>query len=215
MTVFGRLSAGSTLVIGALLGACIGGGALPVTHYYTLRPPAAVTESSARESGDSGWVVGVPPFAVDPPYDQDRLVYRRGVDSTEVGFYAYHRWASPLGRLVAVALADGLRGTAGIVEIEPARAAGDYSARLEGRLLYLEELDSEAGQEARLSLQLDLRSDEGELLWTSVLTGSASGRVRDVSQVATLAQQAFDDVVRQASAGIESALGARPGAAIP
>ena len=29
-------------------------------------------------------------FDVDPPFDQDRIVYRVGAESPEIGFYAYH-----------------------------------------------------------------------------------------------------------------------------
>lgn len=199
------------LLIASLLAACAGGGGgLPVTHYYTLAGPAS---SGAAAGPEAGLVVGVRSLAVDPPYDQDRLVYREGPEATEIGFYAYHRWASPLGRLVAVALADGLSGTPGIASIEPARAATDYTARLDGRVIYLEEVDSPGAQEVRLSMELTLRDAEGGVVWSAVLTSAAAGRVREVSEVAAMAQRAFDDVVGQARAGIAAALEERATAA--
>ncbi len=85
----------------------------PTTRYYVLAPSNTAPETVATPTGGSGLRIGVEPFTVDPPYDRDQLVYRLGVDSVEVGFYSYHRWAAPLSELVAVAVAEGLRGTPG------------------------------------------------------------------------------------------------------
>lgn len=182
------------LSVTALLLGCAGGG-LPVTHYYTLRPPATVAQPDTAATGAS---VGVRPIAVDPPYDQDRLVYRKGRDGSEVGFYAYHRWASPLGRMIAVALADGLRAAPGVGSIEPIRSRGQYTALLVGRLRYLEQVDSASGQEVRIALDLELRDPQNQLLWSSPLAATASGAASEVTEVVDLARQAFDDVVEQA-----------------
>ena len=95
----------------ALLGAC---SSAPTTHYYLLAPKGASLSAGAPASDSAGLTVGVEPFTVDPPYDRDQLVYRLGLDSVEVGFYTYHRWAAPLGDLVALSLAEGLQGTPGI-----------------------------------------------------------------------------------------------------
>jgi uncharacterized lipoprotein YmbA len=201
------------LAAGTVLGACVGGGSLPVTHYYTLRPAA---EAEPPETvGAPGLVVGVRSFTVDPPYDQDRLVYRNGSESTEVRFYAYHRWAAPLGRLIAVALADGLSGTGGIATIEPARALVDYSAFLDGRLIYLEEVDSPGREEARMALELVLKDAAARVIWQSTLTGSATGSPGDVPGVMALIRQAFDDVTDAAASEISATLRARATAGTP
>jgi uncharacterized lipoprotein YmbA len=153
-----------------------------------------------------GLFVGVETFVVDPPYDQDRLVYRQDPDSSEVGFYAYHRWASPLGRLVSVAIADGLRGTPGIASIEPAISGGDYSARLRGRVIYLEEVDLPEVQEARMALRLELDDSKGEILWSQTVTGVASSRAESGSEMILLVQSAFDDLLLEARIGLAAAL---------
>ena len=85
-----------------------GCGGPPATHYYLLEvTPKVEARSTAAERGVT---VGVRSFQVDPPYDQDRIVYRVGADSPEVGFYEYHRWAAPLShmlpRLVCAAYGD-------------------------------------------------------------------------------------------------------------
>ena len=82
------------LLWSAVLALTIGCKAMPTTHYYILEPRAG----SSDDAG-AGVAVGVLPFEVDPPYDQDRIVYRIGADSPKVGFYEYHRWAAPLSRM--------------------------------------------------------------------------------------------------------------------
>jgi len=189
------------LALFALLAGCAGG--LPPTHYYVLQPPPEAPEYAA---GEAGLAIGVEAFAVDPPYDQDRIVYRRGRDSSEVGFYAYHRWASPPGRLISVALAAGLRGTPGIAAIEPATSTGDYSARLRGRVIYLEALDSEDTQEARIALELELWDRNGAALWSETVSGTASGQATSGGEVAGLLRRAFANALAATRQGLAAAL---------
>ncbi len=181
--------------------ACTCSGALPPTHYYTLRPqPAGAGEAAgggAPRSAAAGLAVGVETFRVDPPYDQDRIVFRPGPDSTEVGFYAYHRWAAPLGRLVAVAIADGLRDTPGIASIEPAVSTADYSARLGGRVLHLEEVDRPDGPQARIALAIELTGGDGGVLWSGTLRESATGPAATPAEIAGLMERALSRLLER------------------
>ncbi len=195
---------GALLALCGLIAGCAGG--LPPTHYYVLRPPPEARGEAPGAAVEDGLAIGVEAFAVDPPYDQDRIVYRRGRDSSEVGFYAYHRWASPPGRLVSVALADGLRGTPGIAAIEPAASTGDYSARLRGRVIYLEEVDSEEVQEARVALELELWDRNGQTLWSQTVSGTASGQATSGDEVVLLLRRAFDGALETARLGLAAAL---------
>jgi uncharacterized lipoprotein YmbA len=170
---------------------------MPATHYYVFTAPEATDPASGLDA-EEGLVVGVEPFAVDPPYDRDQLVYRVGRDSSEVGFYNYHRWASPLGHLLSVAVAEGLRGTPGIAAIEPASVRGRYSARLRGRVIRIEEIDLPAGPSARLELELKLESVDDEVLWSEVLAAEVGGQADDVLGIMEQMQQAFEEVLGQA-----------------
>ena len=144
-------------------------------------------------------------LTVDPPYDRDQLVYRLGADSVEVGFYTYHRWAAPLGDLVAVSMAEGLEGTPGIHRIEPSTSGGDYSAFLRGRVLYLEEIDVPGQQLARLALELRLVDREGKTLWSDQVQGTASGTNETVAGIVEQLYQAFDQALEQARSGLAAA----------
>lgn len=197
-----RLSAFVTLA--ALVVAC---GSVPATHYYVLAPPLSEDAASSAPDGDSGIRVGVETFAVDPPYDQDRLVYRVGRDSAEVGFYNHHRWSAPPGRLVATALAAGLVGTPGIAEVEPARAAGRYTHLLAGRVVSLEEIDLPGRQVARIQLDVKLLdAGDGSVVWTRFVTAEEDGRAEDAADVIRQMQAAFAAAVAAIREGLAAVL---------
>lgn len=186
----------------SMLGAC---SSAPPTHYYVLAPTQPAQEAVASAGDSEGLRIGVEPLTVDPPYDRNQLVYRLGTDSVEVGFYTYHRWAAPLGNLVAVALAEGLRGTPGVEHIEPVSSGGDYTALLRGRVVYLEEIDVPGQQLARLALELRLVDRSGETLWADQVTGSAAGSSETVAGIVEQLYQAFDQALEQARAGLTTA----------
>jgi uncharacterized lipoprotein YmbA len=182
-------------------------GQAPPTHYYTLVPESPA-EPTGREGG--GLSIGVERLVVDPPYDQERLVYREAAGSAEIGFYNYHRWAAPLSRMLAVSLAARLGGTPGVGAIEPTRAGAEYTARLRGRVVAWEEVDLAGGAEARLVLDLALVEPNGDELWTATLTATSSGPVASGADAMDLVQRAFADLVGQVREGLAAALAPTP-----
>lgn len=171
---------------------------LPTTHYYVLEPRGEAAGESPSSAHQDGLVIGVEVFLVDPPYDQDRIVYRVGEDSPEIGFYAYHRWAAPLSRMLPPVVAAQLRGTRGVSSIGPIARGHDYAAFLEGRVLELEQIDVPEGQRVRVRLELTLRLEDGAELFSETFTGETIIRTRKVSEVvdqmSTALGQALDGV---------------------
>jgi ABC-type uncharacterized transport system auxiliary subunit len=169
------------------------GGKAPPTHYYTLQLPAASDGAHATTGLDAG----VNAFHVDPPYDQDRIVYRVGDDSPEIGFYAYHRWAAPLSRMLPALVAERFRGAGGIGTVEPAAPGRRYAARIDGRLTMLEEIDLAEGQRIRLRMTLSLREADGTLRWREELEAEAATDTEDVRAIVeamgTALSRALDD----------------------
>ena len=139
--------------------ALVGCGGPPATHYYLLELTPRV-DTNASDSVERGLTVGVRSFQVDSPYDQDRIVYRVRDRSAEVGFYAYHRWATPLSRMLPRAVATGLDGTDGVRLIEPA-----------------------GGQDVVLRFDLGLRSADGSELWSELVTAEGTIDTREVGAV--------------------------------
>lgn len=175
-----------------LFAAC---GSAPMTRYYLLAPPAMKDVIAEKHEGAR---LGVETFAVDPPYDQNRLVYRIGEGSGEVGFYEQHRWAAEPGRLVATGLAAGLRQLPGLATAEPASVVGEYDYLLTGRVVSLEEVDVPGRQISRLALDLKLYSVADETLrWSGFLTAESGGQAADASDVMRQMQAAFNDLLDQ------------------
>jgi len=165
-----------TILFGlALLAAACGGA--PKSHYYVLDLPQAVPAPDR-----AGLDIGVRAFDIDPPFDQDRIVYRVGAHSPEVGFYAYHHWAVPLTRMLPKAVAAGLAGTEGVGSIEPAQPGLHYDAVLRGRLITLEEIDEPSGQHVRIRLSLSLHQDNA-VLWSYDLTAEGSAQTDEVREI--------------------------------
>jgi len=184
-----------------LLAICIGCGSVPTTKYYVLEPP------DLRPGAGTGARIGVAPFAVDAPYDQDRIVYRVAEDTTEIGFYAYHRWASPLARMLPRVVAATLGRQPGFALAEPAVPGRQYDATLYGRVLVFEEVDGPAGAGVRLRLALRLVDTDGNELWADTVEHQPEARATDdVSQVVERMRTVLSSAIESAAPAIRSAL---------
>lgn len=200
MTPLGlRLTAMSCAALVAL--SC---GGVPATHYYLLQPQD-LAPAAAAPAGE-GLVVGVNAFDVDPPYDQDRIVYRLDGASHEVASYAYHRWAAPVSRMLPEFVAASLRGTPGIATIEPRQPGAAYTALLDGRVQSLEEIDTNEGQRVRVRLKLSLRDRGGELLWSEAISAEGLTRGRTVHDVVAEMSAALHDALSEAGDGLRQAI---------
>ena len=186
------------LIVGLAVAGC--GGRVPTTHYYVLEPP-----DGARSVAASGLTIGVPAVRVAAPYDQDRIVYRVGENSVEVGFYAYHRWAAPLGRMLSPIIADACQGLAGVQRIEPAEADGQYDAYLHGHLTTLEEIDTPDG--VRVLVRLDLRLvRNGVTVWSDTVEHETAIDGNDVPDVVQGMASSIRTAVRTVQPALHAAL---------
>ena len=168
-----------------LSGGC--GGSLPPTHYYVLEP-----QDVNAASLPGGLNVGVDRFDVDPPYDQDRIVYRVGDESAEVGFYAYHRWAAPLERMLPRFVASAYADVPGLHSIEPVAPGRDYDAYLRGRVAAIEEIDTPEGQRVRIRLDLRLVIDDRDV-WAARIRETSDVTANDVADIVERIRSAIDE----------------------
>jgi len=187
------------VVLAVVLGGC--GGRLPTTHYYVLAAPDLPSTNPRGE----GMSIGIRTFRVDPPYDQDRIVYRVGQDSPEVGFYAYHRWAAPLERMLPRVAATSFSDLSGVSSIEPAEAGRDYDAQIGGRILAFEEIDTGEGQQVRVQLHLYLLVGNEEV-WAATVTGDDALHATEVGQIVQHMRAALATALEAARPDLQSAL---------
>jgi uncharacterized lipoprotein YmbA len=185
---------------------------LPPTHYYVLElapaavPSAAPGSGNAGDAGSSGLTIGVRPFAVDAPYDQDRIVYRVGERSPEVGFYAYHLWAAPLSSMLPAAVATGLGGADGVGTLEAMVAGHRYDAILHGRVLAVEEIDLSDRQVVRAAIELRLRDAGGAELWTRSIDARGETRTEEVADIVEAIAAALAEALVEARAELGQAI---------
>jgi uncharacterized lipoprotein YmbA len=99
-----RAAAGIAVLL-ALATVTTGCAVTDTSRYYALvtsRPPEPV-ESPAAESA---FTIGVGPVAIPGYLDRPQMVTRDAADGLQI--WPYHRWAEPLDRGIAEALADDL-----------------------------------------------------------------------------------------------------------
>ncbi len=138
------------LLLAAVLFA--GCGTTPTKRYFQIKSVAA--EEPALPKVERRLVIE--PAAVDPLYDDIRILYR--VSPFEVKYYPYEFWAEKPGTLVADAMAEFLavkkvfpsvsRGNAGLAKEPP-------DLVLRSRVRVLEEIDSPNAWQARLAADLE------------------------------------------------------------
>jgi len=193
------------LMASLLCAAC--GGKRPPNHYYLLGALASQEEAAPSSSvGSEGLHVGVKAIHVDPPYDRDSIVYRVGVDSPEVGFYAYHLWAAPLSRMLPGVVASAFEGTEGIGTVEPVVPGRSYGAYVTGRVLAFEEVDLPEGQRVRISLSLRLRLADGGERWTRRISGESGLQAENVAEIVDAMRSLLSELLREARADLALAL---------
>lgn len=190
------------VTIGALAaGAC---RSQPPSHLYVIAQPDAAMATAAT----SGLRLAVRPFRVEPPYDDARLVYRVGSDSPEIGFYAYHRWAAPLGDQLAQAAIASFADLPDVGSIFRAAVGREHDAVLVGRLLYLEELDLPGEQIAHIGVELALLDEGGREVWAETVSGRVSGRADEVSEIVMGMRRATFEALGRARPGLTAGLAA-------
>ena len=187
-------------VVAALAGLIVGCASLPTTRYYRLEGPPAIAAAEAATAR-----LGVRPFRVAAPFDQDRLVYR-DAGSPEVGFYAYHRWAAPLSRMLQQVAVDVLNQQSALRgRVDLAGSASDYAAWLEARVLEFGEVDRVDGHGVAFRIELRLTDQQGAPSWSTVLAGE---RATASTEVADLVQ-ALNDIWVEALAQMAPTLAER------
>ena len=182
---------------------------IPPMHYYTLQMRQDSSKAAASDPTGPGLVIGVLTFEVDPPYDQDRIVYRQAQGSPEVGFYNYHRWVAPLSRMLPGIVSEGLQETAGVTLVEPASSGRDYSGLLEGRVMEIEEIDGPSAPRARVRFSLTLRLKNAGVIWKETLEAEATPPASTVGGIVEALNAALRSSLDRARTELAAALARR------
>jgi ABC-type uncharacterized transport system auxiliary subunit len=187
------------LSAGALaLGGC---GSSPQIRYYqfAFRELEATESSETVTSGDVDSterdlpILSIENLTPDSAYNDDRIVYR--TSPYRLDYYYYHRWSAPPGVLIADFLRQGFQRT-GKFHAVLSGPNPESDAILRGRLVALEEVDTESGWKVRVSIELQLRdTSSNEILWSAFLTREQPVEQRNPEGLARTFSAVLEDLV--------------------
>ncbi len=182
------------ITFGSMLLATGCAGSFRSPSYYSLSiAPELKTDSDANPRSVT---IGVRQFETPFYLRQGRIVYREHPE--EVGFYAYHRWASDPGAQVTTAVVDSLRLSHSVSFVEPYESHRRADYLLSGRLERLEELDygGEVAVEAKVSAEL-INVRTGAVVWAGDSSKTVKVARKDMNCVVTAMSHALSDSVNQ------------------
>jgi uncharacterized lipoprotein YmbA len=149
---------------------------VPDTHYYTLALPGTPrTKLSGR--------VAIVSLTADAPYATAPIVYRSS--EYQLDYYTYHRWAADPREVVANAMRDYL---------ERAGTGDGVPYEIEGHLRRLEEIDSPAGWQGAVTLDLRVKR-AGVTLIDQLYVGAAAAGEKTPAAVVAAISRALNQIL--------------------
>ena len=166
------------LCVAALL-SLVGCSRVRYPNYYTLNLPQP-PDPPASESTHAS--LAIREFSAPTYLRQGAIVYKTSPE--QIGFYAYHHWATDPRKVVTNAVIDRLRASAAFARVTPYDGRPDASYVLSGRLVKLDELDYEGGVKVEVGLSAQMTSiATGATVWTNAVSEIGEVHRRDVPAV--------------------------------
>src|ERR1035438_833140 len=135
-------------LVAAFVAALAGCGKVPVTHFYSLEPPAESPSGKMLP-----YDVAVFRFRTAYRLSQDRLVFMPA--PYQVDYYNYHRWAGYPADLVTGALITTLKHAGLFRSVSEIRTGITPDYLLKGEIENLEEVDTPGVATARVAISLE------------------------------------------------------------
>jgi ABC-type uncharacterized transport system auxiliary subunit len=149
------------------------------TNYYTLNVPAPPDPPASENAHVT---LAIREFSAPTYLRQGAIVYKTSPE--EIGFYAYHRWATDPRDVVTNAITERLRGSAAFAHVKPYDGRPDSGYVLSGRLEKLDELDYEGGVKVEVALSAQMTSiATGATVWTNTVLEVGDVNKRNVAAV--------------------------------
>ena len=157
----------------------LGCGRVRYPNYYTLNLPAP-PDPPASENAHA--TLAIREFSAPTYLRQGAIVYKPSPE--QIGFYAYHRWATDPREIVTNAVMDRLRASAAFARVKPYDGRPDTGYVLSGRLEKLDELDYQGGVKVEVALSAQMTSiATGQTVWTNAVSEVGDVHKRDVPAV--------------------------------
>ena len=161
----------------SILASCAGRVRYP--NYYTLNLPAPPDPPASENAHVT---LAIREFSAPAYLRQGAIAYKTSPE--QIGFYAYHRWATDPRDVVTNAVMDRLRASAAFDHVRPYDGRPGPSYVLSGRLEQLDEVDYEGGIKVEVALSAQMTSVvSGATVWTNAVLEVGEVNKRDVPAV--------------------------------
>ncbi len=184
----------------AILPGC--GGRIRYANYYTLNLPAP-PDHPARE--DAHATLAIREFRGPTYLRQGAIVYKASPE--QIGFYAYHRWATDPCEFVTDSVVERLRASGSFARVKRYDGRADINYVLNGRLEKLEEIDYEGGVKVEVSISAEVTNlVTGATVWTNAVSEVGDVNKRDVpavvSEMSHTMERAIEKLLTPVPAGL-------------
>jgi ABC-type uncharacterized transport system auxiliary subunit len=147
--------------------------------YYTLNLPAAPDPPAAEKPRGA---LAIREFRAPVYLRQGAIVYKTSPE--QIGFYAYHRWATDPRDFVTNAITERLRSSGVFARVQPYNGSRDADYVLSGRLEKLEELDYQGSVKVQVAISAEMSSiATGAIVWSNAVSEIGDVSKRDVPAV--------------------------------
>jgi ABC-type uncharacterized transport system auxiliary subunit len=155
------------------------GGRVRYPTYYVLNLPAPPDPPAAEKAHAS---LAIREFRAPTYLRQGAIVYKTSPE--QIGFYAYHRWATDPRDFVTNAIVDRLRASGAFARVQAYNGSRDVDYVLSGRLEKLEELDDQGGVKVQVAISAEMTSiATGATVWSNDVSEIGDVNKRDVPAV--------------------------------
>lgn len=170
-----------------------GCGRVRYPSYYTLNLPVP-PDPPASENAHAA--LAVREFRAPTYLWQGAIAYKTSPE--QIGFYAYHRWATDPREAVTNAVIERLRASTAFALVKPYDGQPGASYVLSGRLEQLDELDYEGGVKVEVALSAQLTSiATGLTVWTNAVSEVGDVNKRDVPAVVSEMNRTMDRAIQK------------------
>ena len=186
-----------------------GCGRVRYPNYYTLNLPQP-PDPPAPENAHA--TLAIREFSAPTYLRQGPIVYKTSPE--QIGFYAYHRWASDPREVVTNAVIDRLRASATFARVKPYDGRPDAGYVLSGRLEKLDELDYEGGVKVEVALSAQMTSvATGATVWSNIVSEVGDVNRRDVPAVVSEINRTMERAIEKLLSSIPAEVATDPMAA--
>jgi ABC-type uncharacterized transport system auxiliary subunit len=189
-----------------LLAGC---GRVRYPQYYTLNLPAP-PDPPASENAHA--TLAIREFSAPTYLRQGAIAYKASPE--QIGFYAYHRWATDPREVVTNAVIDHLRASGAFAFVKPYDGRPGASYVLSGRLERLDELDYEGGVKVEIALSAQMTSiATGATVWSNDVSEVGDVNKRDVPAVVSEMNGTMERAIRELLSSMPADVANSPAAA--